>query len=138
MAVTGLLVLGVIGVVLILAVLGVIALLSRGEVLPTIVGIALFGFLLLAVGGAAYVFFARAVVRGPVVAPAPVVVEAPLIPQPDPAASNQPTPADATSELTDAAKTSSDKKEPSSDKKETTNEDAPTKDKQPEQKPGDQ
>jgi hypothetical protein len=52
----------------ILAILGLIALFSRGQVLPAIVGIVLFGCLILGVGGAvAYLFLARTstVVVGP-------------------------------------------------------------------------
>lgn len=71
MALSGLFVLAVAGAMVILAILGLIALFSRGQVLPAIVGIVLFGCLILGVGGAvAYLFLARTstVVVGPTAA----------------------------------------------------------------------
>jgi gas vesicle protein len=60
MALSGLFVLAVAGAMVILAILGLIALFSRGQALPAIIGIVLFGCLILGVGGAvAYLFLAR-------------------------------------------------------------------------------
>lgn len=70
MALSGLVVLAVAGAVVILAILGLIAMFSRGQVLPAIVGIVLFGLLILGVGGTvAFLFLARSrtVIVGPTV-----------------------------------------------------------------------